>query len=366
MVIILLGALQGLIFGGILFSTKNRANRYLAWLLFFISYASIQLYGASKGWFGIPLLVFMDALVPHFIMMPLGPLLFFYVKTSLYPDFRLTIKEKRQFYTVIIDLIPALVVWVFLLGNQFGWVGPDQGPWGRFLDAYNVYSDIPRWMSLSIYTWLALKEGKVYRINGVLGDQGRWLTQLLWAFLIFDGIWLIYLVPYTISATTDWVLAHFSWYPVYVPLAVLIYWLGINGYMQSLKTRRGKAAPAQLLGEDYLRTSSGRFIEAMERDKLYLNPGLSVADLAVHTGISPKHISVILNQHLHKSFTEFVNEYRVRYIQERLLQGDGDRLTIAGLAYEGGFNSVPTFQRAFKLIVGQTPTSFILSRVGKS
>jgi len=102
---------------------------------------------------------------------------------------------------------------------------------------------------------------------------------------------------------------------------------------------------------------------AMEKDKLYLNPGLTVALLARHTGIVQKNISAVLNQHLYKSFNEFVNEYRVHAIKERLLKGETRHLTIAGMAYEAGFNSLPTFQRAFKTIVGQTPREFLLKNV---
>jgi len=75
--------------------------------------------------------------------------------------------------------------------------------------------------------------------------------------------------------------------------------------------------------------------------------------------IAQKNISAVLNQHLHKSFNEFVNEYRVHAIKERLLKGETHHFTIAGIAYEEGFNSLPTFQRAFKSILGQTPKEFL-------
>jgi AraC-like DNA-binding protein len=38
-------------------------------------------------------------------------------------------------------------------------------------------------------------------------------------------------------------------------------------------------------------------------------------------------------------------------------------LTIAGLAYECGFNSLPTFQRAFKATAGMSPKEFLAARV---
>jgi len=160
-------------------------------------------------------------------------------------------------------------------------------------------------------------------------------------------------------------LARFDWYPVYVQLAVLIYWLGIRGYLVS----RTAPAPAKtrvshaMLPQEMIEQTVTALRIAMEKDKLYLDPALNVSLLAGYTGMSPKNISAVLNQQLHKSFNEFVNEYRVLAIKERLLDGGTQQLTIAGLAYEGGFNSLPTFQRAFKTILGQTPKEFLSKKV---
>ena len=41
------------------------------------------------------------------------------------------------------------------------------------------------------------------------------------------------------------------------------------------------------------------------------------------------------------------------------MNGEAHHLTIAAVAYEGGFNSLPTFQRAFKTILGRTPSEFL-------
>jgi AraC-like DNA-binding protein len=42
-----------------------------------------------------------------------------------------------------------------------------------------------------------------------------------------------------------------------------------------------------------------------------------------------------------------------------LLRPESRSLTIAGLAYECGFNSLPTFQRAFKAMLGYSPKEFL-------
>lgn len=65
--------------------------------------------------------------------------------------------------------------------------------------------------------------------------------------------------------------------------------------------------------------------------------------------------------HLGTSFTGYVNRYRIDAVKERIVLPESRRLTIAGLAYECGFNSLPTFQRAFKAITGMSPKEYILN-----
>lgn len=59
-----------------------------------------------------------------------------------------------------------------------------------------------------------------------------------------------------------------------------------------------------------------------------------------------------------KSFNEFVNEYRVNAFKQEAMQPKMSHLTIAGIAFECGFNSQATFQRTFKQITGMSPSEF--------
>jgi AraC-like DNA-binding protein len=147
-----------------------------------------------------------------------------------------------------------------------------------------------------------------------------------------------------------------------VPLAVLIYWLGIKGYIMSQREFpvKKESAGQNLLTAAEVEQITAALKNAMETDKLYLNPTLTVSLVAEHTGMAPRNLSAVLNQHMNKSFNEYVNGYRIQEIQRRLLQPESKELTIAGLAYECGFNSQPTFQRAFKAITGQSPREYLL------
>jgi AraC-like DNA-binding protein len=154
----------------------------------------------------------------------------------------------------------------------------------------------------------------------------------------------------------------FDWYPIYIPLAILIYWLGIKGFMMSnsysvatIKKNNGinSSLPVTAITETALSLK-----RAMEQNKLYLDPLLNLQIISKHTNISQKTISAVLNQHLHKSFNEFVNEYRIEAFKEKLQDPELDHLTIAGIAFDCGFNSQATFQRTFKQFTGLSPSEY--------
>jgi AraC-like DNA-binding protein len=150
-----------------------------------------------------------------------------------------------------------------------------------------------------------------------------------------------------------------SWYPVYIPLSILIYWLGIKGWLASIQAENPKGRKSPAIDKSVGNEIIEQLRKVMEEEKLWLDPALNLSLLTKHTGIPSKKISAVLNQYLNKSFNEFVNAYRVEAIKARLLASTDKNLTIAGLAYECGFNSQPTFQRAFKSIQGESPSEFL-------
>jgi AraC-like DNA-binding protein len=368
-IIILLGSIQGFIISCLLFfSMKNRpSNRILSVLIFIISLASMKIYLNNQDWFERNLaLQRVTAFVPFFLIMAIGPLIYFYVRSFLDPSFKLTNINKIHFFPVVLDIIPQLAAFFYIVGLVGGFLKQtDQPSLGRFIDMYNVYSDIPRWISFSVYLLLSARCVSPFRAIIIESKSFhlKWLIQFIRAFLIFQVLWLLYLIPYCIPAYTDKLLNAVDWYPIYVPIALLIYWLGIKGYLISQKDqipgRNGGRLAATMPAEKIAQHIS-TLRKAMEDQQLYLNPNLNLFMVSQKTGIPAKIISSVLNQSLGKSYNEFVNEYRVAEIRKRLLKPESKELTIAGLAYECGFNSQPTFQRAFKSIIGQTPKEFLL------
>jgi AraC-like DNA-binding protein len=366
-ILILLGVLQGFIISGMLFFAKQnkRPNRLLASLILVITLACFNLYGNHTDyWFGSPILGFIFTVIPLIIPMFIGPIIYFYVQSSLDSNFIITKKPRRHFYPVIIDFVPTIAILIFLIGIITKLVKNNPGPWGAFIDDFQVYADIPRWVSISIYVYLSQKYLGAHKAKHPAGLNGqainfKWLKQLVVAFIIFQSVWLVYLIPYVIPKYSNWMVDTFDWYPLYIPLVILIYWLGIKGYIVQAGLKKKANGLSNILSEETILQTTATLIKSMETDRVFLNPELNLSILSHNTGIPQKTISAVLNQHLQKSFNEFINGYRVAAFKEKIGQPGMEQLTIAGVAAECGFNSQATFQRTFKEIEGMSPSAYL-------
>ena len=82
--------------------------------------------------------------------------------------------------------------------------------------------------------------------------------------------------------------------------------------------------------------------------------GIKLADVADVVGLSPAAFCRFFKKMTKLNFTEFLTEYRIRKIGQRLL--DGEAITTA--AFEGGFNNVSHFNVSFRKLMGMSPTQY--------
>ncbi|PWV46515.1 AraC family transcriptional regulator [Chitinophaga sp. S165] len=365
-ILILLGFFQGAIMSVLLFFSKKRSrpNRLLGALILLIALACLNLYLFESPWFtNNPVLNLLGNLIPLVIIMPVGPLLYFYIKSTIDPAFRITRKEKLHFLPVIIDLGTEIITVIYIAGLFLGFSMPEPSTLGLFIDDYNVYADIPRWGSITVYLWLSARY--LAGVGPEKSSHSQWLHQFIRLFLVFQIIWFAYLVPYVIPSLTNKVLDAVDWYPVYIPLVVLIYCLGIKGYLmapEELPVARKSVTPPS---EEVVGEAVPLLLKAMEEDRLYLDPELNLTLLSRHTGLPQKTISLVLNQHLEKSFNEFVNGYRVEAFKQNIGQLQQDNMTILAMAFDAGFNSQATFQRAFRANTGMSPREYMTRHLEK-
>jgi AraC-like DNA-binding protein len=96
--------------------------------------------------------------------------------------------------------------------------------------------------------------------------------------------------------------------------------------------------------------------EHIEQEHSYRNSELSLAKLADAIGLSPHHLSEVLNQHAGQNFNHFINSYRVKEVCEKLHLPSSTK--VLDIALQAGFSSKSTFNTIFKKFMGVTPTQY--------
>lgn len=227
----------------------------------------------------------------------LGPLLYFYVRALTCPDQRFHSND-------LFHLCPLLVTW-----------------W------------LPVWLSLilvTIYLYLShrLIQRFYDRLQPVLMDRPRYAFRRLERLLLLLGtlcfLWLF----------NDYFSFGLALVLIGMAAQAVLYPEG-NMQLTTPVTDRSDA-----------REQGRRLKEAIAAGRLYEDAELTLASLAVKLGIHPPELSSILNNGLQKNFNDFINEFRVREVARKMRDPQFGRLTLLGIAYESGFSSQRTFNRA--------------------
>lgn len=104
------------------------------------------------------------------------------------------------------------------------------------------------------------------------------------------------------------------------------------------------------------REISMAFIDLMEKEKIYREPECSRELVAARLGINENSLSRVINLAFEKRLTDIVNHYRVEEAKELLTGKPDDAVT--HIAFDVGFNSIPSFNRVFKEGAGVSPTEY--------
>lgn len=100
----------------------------------------------------------------------------------------------------------------------------------------------------------------------------------------------------------------------------------------------------------------------MKEEEMYLNPALSLRELAESLQIHPNKLSWLINENLGKNFNEYINGLRLETFKSKALDPANNHITLLGLAYDSGFNSKSVFNEFFKRSTGLTPRAWKKSR----
>ena len=101
-----------------------------------------------------------------------------------------------------------------------------------------------------------------------------------------------------------------------------------------------------------------RLVQAMEGGT-YRETGLTIAALADHLDTPEHRLRALINQRLgYRNFSAFLNRYRIAEAREKLASREDVDLPVLTIAMDLGYNSLPTFNRAFRAETGTTPREF--------
>lgn len=99
-------------------------------------------------------------------------------------------------------------------------------------------------------------------------------------------------------------------------------------------------------------------IEAVMNSEFYLRDDATLSNLAKELGVTTHHLSQVLNESLQISFQDLIARYRIRKACEILRDEKQEQVKIESVAAMVGYNSKSSFNAAFKRRTGQTPTEY--------
>lgn len=96
----------------------------------------------------------------------------------------------------------------------------------------------------------------------------------------------------------------------------------------------------------------------LEVEKVYLQPDLTVDELAEKVGAAPKKISQVINESFGQTFFDLINTNRIEEAKRIMRDSTDPKLTVLEIMYRSGFNSKSSFNSIFRKKTGLTPGEF--------
>lgn len=245
---------------------------------------------------------------------------------------------------------PAGQQWRWHLGLSFLLIGIGvafpyaayPAAWDRSSHAIHVF-----WLGYLLATAKLLWQSR----HAWLNDGQRMATGSMLMLSVFAGSGVM-LAAYASTPFTSYIVGALS-FTFSLHVAVMVFLL--RKETSTPAEPKPKYQNSRLTHDDALAVLAA-LEQQMSGQKSYLNPNLTLAQLAKRAGCTQAQVSQVLNDKLSKSFTTYVNEYRIAEAKQVL--ADEPQLNMDIVAERCGFNSSSTFYSAFKKVAGQTPASF--------
>lgn len=279
----------------------------------------------------------------------IGPLVFFYIKMQLTPNFNF---ERKQ----LIHLIPYVAVTAYLTIKFFFFHFPVTCRSNHILLGSLTF------VHTSIYFFVSYR--KLYK-NGLVSKSvfsSISKNSLSWLPLFIYGCTLIWLTKLLFFIIWD-VSGYYNGCNEAINLHFLVLFLFFNTFLYFLLIKPNIFTPIEkykysILSDNAKQEYIKMLISCMEEEKSYRDSLLSLKSLAKKISIGERYLSQIINESYNENFYDFVNRYRIEESKEIIRTINGNPKTILSIAYDVGFNSKSTFNSAFKKYTGYTPKEY--------
>lgn len=300
-----------------------------------------------------------------------GPMLYLYIIYSLRSDVRLRQKDYLHF-------LPALLGYLYMSVFLFTYSAAEKQMVDKGLvDDFNVFSAIlvgAFVVSGLGYTIMSYRKLTGYKqmILANFSFEARinldWLKYSIWGLgLIFVTVGVVTLLREGVGVAFPFN-ADLIFYSMIVLFVFCVGFFGIqHRHIFSNKLMHDNEQLVEAKQESEYRKSGLKaevalkahsdLLRVMISEKPYLNPSLTLNDLAGMVNVSANHLSQIINQYEQMNFHDFVNKYRVQEFIERARKNS--HFSILANALESGFNSKSSFNAVFKKHFEISPSKYL-------
>lgn len=351
--------LQGIIFAGLLIvrgvRLGTKADIWLAVLLLVLSSSLVTPFiGFANVYDNNQWLTYF----PFSIAYSYGVLVWLYTTNLTDARRKFTIRELLLF----LPTASYLTFRLFLFSHTVEWKGWFGTNYGAKTEAI-VFVTETGWNLIFLY--LSIRHYRKYRrwLNENFSDTEKikfdWLRNFLYVFSLVVVIGAVF--DFTNSMIVR--LSYIQYFYFELVLAAATYCLALAGYLRSQTIEltftddpvNEAETKRQLLADNDLNKMREKLVSFMSAERPYLEPNLTLTDLARMLGVNSTVLSYVINQGFDKNFNDLINEHRVAEVKSKLLRSEDSVLSIA---FDSGFNSKATFNRAFKKFTGLSPKEY--------
>lgn len=295
------------------------------------------------------------------------PLFYLYVNAVCYSDFTLQRKHLLHlipFIAVNLILVPRLYLAEGAAKEDFFkdmWHSPE-------MFFYQLIAELQYFFYIVMVFSVLKKYKKIYLENYTNPNtlSYKWLSQLTKIFLF---IHLCIILKNIVRYSQDRDL--FIWLNIVAGTVFLLtscwFILKALNYPELFRRIDSTLQPAEDFAETLetkIKTDETKCFQIeqlrnyMVEKEPFLDPSLTIQQLADQVKIPVRDLSVLINHHINQHFFDFVNEYRVKKSMAILKDPTKKEVTVLEILYEVGFNSKSSFHTYFKKYTNQTPTEF--------